>query len=198
MAVVIFQRSGDAMIARSKYNGKFIDGRETHLPILNLLWWLKFVHSGRPIRIEVVTESNQIIPTGPAPSNTPTGTPSLLDRLDQRVSKSAPTAPSSSCVHPLTIRLIHLTPNIYVFRHAPILNHRLPRQAAAAASIAKATLNVSQVPQEPITRRRVKKGPKRLKKQNVEFPKFISKTKKTREQLDQEMEDYRASSSDGL
>lgn len=114
MAVVIFQRSADAMIARSKYNGKFIDGRKTHLPILNLLWRLKSAHSGRPIRIEVVSESNQTIPTGPAPSNTPTGPPSLLDRLDQRASKPAPTAPSSSCVHPLSIRLIHFTPNLCV------------------------------------------------------------------------------------
>lgn len=29
MAVVAFQRPGDAMVARAKYDGKFVDGRES-------------------------------------------------------------------------------------------------------------------------------------------------------------------------
>jgi THO complex subunit 4 len=28
MAVVVFQRPGDAVVARSKYDGKIVDGRE--------------------------------------------------------------------------------------------------------------------------------------------------------------------------
>lgn len=30
MAVVTFQRAGDANIARAKYDGKIVDGRESH------------------------------------------------------------------------------------------------------------------------------------------------------------------------
>ncbi|KAH7919047.1 hypothetical protein BV22DRAFT_1041269 [Leucogyrophana mollusca] len=59
MAVVAFQRSGDAAVARAKYDGKFIDGR-------------------RPIKIEIVVDSNDTVKsTTPA---TP-ATPSLLGRL---------------------------------------------------------------------------------------------------------------------
>ncbi|KAE9405022.1 hypothetical protein BT96DRAFT_916461 [Gymnopus androsaceus JB14] len=136
MAVVEFHRAGDAMVARSKYDGKFVDGR-------------------RPIRIETAALDRSL----------------LL----------------------LLLLLPHRT-------RAPIQNHKLPRQVAAAASIAKATVISLNVPQDANaqTRRRVKKGPKRLKKQNVQFPKFATSTTKTREQLDQEMEEYRASGSDAL
>jgi THO complex subunit 4 len=54
MALVAFQRSGDAAVARAKYDGKFIDGR-------------------RPIKIEVVVDT-----ASPAPAPTQ---PSLLGRL---------------------------------------------------------------------------------------------------------------------
>ncbi|KAH7910264.1 hypothetical protein BJ138DRAFT_130302 [Hygrophoropsis aurantiaca] len=58
MAVVVFQRRGDAAVARAKYDGKFIDGR-------------------RPIKIEIVVDSNE--PAQPPPA-APTG-PSLLGRI---------------------------------------------------------------------------------------------------------------------
>ncbi|KAH0835905.1 hypothetical protein J3R83DRAFT_9800 [Lanmaoa asiatica] len=58
MALVSFQRSGDAAVARAKYDGKYIDGR-------------------RPIKIEIVVDS-----THPAVSPPPAQTqPSLLGRL---------------------------------------------------------------------------------------------------------------------
>lgn len=37
MAVVWFQRPGDAAVARAKYDGKIVDGRELQL----LLWWTR-------------------------------------------------------------------------------------------------------------------------------------------------------------
>jgi THO complex subunit 4 len=37
MAVVTFQRSGDAAVARAKYDGKIVDGRE--FPVLDLCFW---------------------------------------------------------------------------------------------------------------------------------------------------------------
>lgn len=66
--------------------------------------------------------------------------------------------------------------------NSPVQNHALPRQVAAAASIAAGL----PVPTSP--RRRLKKGPRRLKKQVVS---------KSLEQLDQEMEDYRAAADVG-
>ncbi|KAJ7927588.1 hypothetical protein B0H13DRAFT_2229283 [Mycena leptocephala] len=60
MAVVVFQRPGDAVVARSKYDGKIVDGR-------------------RPIKIEVIVESGASVPSTipPAPPQPPT----LFDRL---------------------------------------------------------------------------------------------------------------------
>ncbi|KAF9073058.1 hypothetical protein BDP27DRAFT_1260678 [Rhodocollybia butyracea] len=151
MAVVVFQRPGDAAVARTKYDGKFVDGR-------------------RPIRIEIVSESTPV-PTNPSSTSVSATQPSLLDRLDKPKRAVASTSSAQS-----------------------IQNHKLPRQAAAAAAIAAGTpfANPSQ-PQIPAhTKHRTKKGPRRLKKQNVQMPRF-TKTK-TKEQLDQEMEEYRAAS----
>ncbi|CAL1699276.1 unnamed protein product [Somion occarium] len=57
MAVVSFQRPGDAAIARAKYNGKIVDGR-------------------RPIKIEIVKDQDDTPKTPEKPSM-----PSLLQRL---------------------------------------------------------------------------------------------------------------------
>ncbi|KAF8556023.1 hypothetical protein OG21DRAFT_1483374 [Imleria badia] len=57
MAVVSFQRAGDAALARSKYDGKFIDGR-------------------RPIKIEIVVDSEHAAVSPPQQTQ-----PSLLGRL---------------------------------------------------------------------------------------------------------------------
>ncbi|KAG9313555.1 hypothetical protein JVU11DRAFT_5882 [Chiua virens] len=58
MAIVTFQRSGDAAVARTKYDGKFIDGR-------------------RPIKIEIVVDTTNVTVNAP-PVQTQ---PSLLGRL---------------------------------------------------------------------------------------------------------------------
>ncbi|KIJ59391.1 hypothetical protein HYDPIDRAFT_100831 [Hydnomerulius pinastri MD-312] len=67
MAVVVFQRAGDAAVARTKYDGKFIDGR-------------------RPIKIEIVVDSNNAVPTAPSSQTQP----SLLNRLGNIVTVNAP------------------------------------------------------------------------------------------------------------
>ncbi|KAJ3915781.1 hypothetical protein F5877DRAFT_47939 [Lentinula edodes] len=190
MAVVVFQRPGDAMIAREKYDGKFVDGR-------------------RPIRIELVSDG-PAIPTGPSSSSSsaPPAPLSLIDRLAKAMTPNSSTRNSNSQKPPTHPK--H-------FNHP---NHQLPRQAVAAASIAAAgrpkpffqststsstshpstSYNPRHVPgpTTSLSKRRTKKGPKRLKKQNVhiQFPKFTSghmtKLAKSKEELDQEMEAYRA------
>jgi THO complex subunit 4 len=70
MALVAFQRSGDAAVARAKYDGKFIDGREC--PLVRTEPPRHF-RPGRPIKIEVVVDT-----ASPAPAPTQ---PSLLGRL---------------------------------------------------------------------------------------------------------------------
>lgn len=159
-----------------------------------------FVFIGRPIRIELVSDG-PAIPTGPSSSSSVPPAPlSLIDRLAKAT-----------------------TPNLSTrnFQKPPTHpNHQLPRQAAAAASIAAAgrpkpffqstsiystsnpstSYNSSHVtgPTTSISKRRTKKGPKRLKKQNVhiQFPKFtsghVTKLAKSKEELDLEMENYRA------
>ncbi|KAJ3781891.1 hypothetical protein GGU10DRAFT_365318 [Lentinula aff. detonsa] len=165
MAVVVFQRPGDAVVARTKYNGKFVDGR-------------------RPIRIEIISDHSDpiTIPPGRFPPN-----------------------PHNSHVqskHPQPLSLLDRIAK--------------PRQAAAAALIASQSQSQSQfepyaalspvaslrssLPSHP--RKRTKKGPKRLNKSRVEFPRYmntttngtdhVKKVHKTKEQLDEEMEVYRA------
>ena len=63
MAVVAFQRSGDALVARQRYDGKYIDGR-------------------RPIKIEIIVDSS-VIPTAVATASAATPqAPTLLNRID--------------------------------------------------------------------------------------------------------------------
>ncbi|KAF9023654.1 hypothetical protein BDZ89DRAFT_989743 [Hymenopellis radicata] len=142
MAIVSFQHTEHAAVAKAKYDGKYIDGR-------------------RPIKIEIVTED--VTPPVKA-----TGQLSLFERI----------APANGAATPPT------GPRATGGKSAPTLgNHALPRQVAAAASIAGQTGTNTPVPVAP--RRRYKKGPKRLKKAQI-GPASL-------EQLDQEMEDYRAS-----
>ncbi|KAG0696594.1 hypothetical protein DFH29DRAFT_812790 [Suillus ampliporus] len=57
MAVITFQRPGDAAAARAKYDGKLIDGR-------------------RPIKVEIIVDSDDAANSTPAPP-----VPSLLGRI---------------------------------------------------------------------------------------------------------------------
>ncbi|KAF8068715.1 hypothetical protein FPV67DRAFT_1607313 [Lyophyllum atratum] len=135
MAVVTFQRFGDAEVARAKYDGKIVDGR-------------------RPLKIEIITDETPH-PMGPPP------VPSLLDRLG---GKAKPNQPVVNGIPPPT------QPRGQHTRPQP---QRLPATANTPASI-------------PVPPRRVrqKKGPKRIKK--------LQPAPLTRDQLDKEMEDYRA------
>ncbi|KAF5350922.1 hypothetical protein D9758_010546 [Tetrapyrgos nigripes] len=173
MAVVCFQRTEDAAMAKAKYDGKFVDGR-------------------RPIKIEIITDKT---PSSSSSSGSASAEPHLLplSSIESRVGSSS-----------------------------SIKNHSLPRQeAAVAARMASSSrsppyssssftpLNVTPNPNSTqSTRRRYKKGPKRLKKQTVQFVKVhpahaqqqgnangTTKSKvvaKSKDDLDQEMDDYRA------
>ncbi|KAF9528687.1 hypothetical protein CPB83DRAFT_766388 [Crepidotus variabilis] len=67
MAVVTFQRAGDAAVARAKYHGKVVDGR-------------------RPIQIELMVENLPVVKTPPInPPNT------LLSRIAPAPMSTAPT-----------------------------------------------------------------------------------------------------------
>lgn len=50
MAVVAFQRPGDAMVARAKYDGKFVDGRESLLSNEVMLDFYIFYPSRSPYK----------------------------------------------------------------------------------------------------------------------------------------------------
>ncbi|KAJ7666180.1 hypothetical protein DFH06DRAFT_984817 [Mycena polygramma] len=148
MAVVAFQRPGDAVIAREKYDGKIVDGR-------------------RPIKIEVIVESGASVPTLPIARIAPPQPPTLFDRLQHKgpapgSSKAVPVAPAGG--------------------PAPIQ----PRRQQPTAPPRPATPYNANFPVPiPPRRFRTKKGPKRLKK------KWEARSK---EQLDRDMEDYRAQS----
>ncbi|KAI0656951.1 hypothetical protein C8Q70DRAFT_935288 [Cubamyces menziesii] len=133
MAVVTFARTGDAAVARAKYNGKIVDGR-------------------RPIKIELIVDEDAVRRAAPpAPA-----VPSLLDRL------SGP-KPTQGATHP---------------------NARQP-----AAQPGKGT-GAATPAHNPKVRLRAKKGPRRLNKQRQQAKQ--PPKKKTAEELDREMEEYKA------
>ncbi|KAJ7892809.1 hypothetical protein B0H14DRAFT_3427737 [Mycena olivaceomarginata] len=151
MAVVVFQRPGDAVVARQKFDGKIVDGR-------------------RPIKIEVIVESGASVPaiTPPAPPAPPT----LFDRLQNKgpvpgPSKVAPGGPAPASLRFATPAQLHRLPG----QHTQPPRPATPYNANFPAPI-------------PPRRYRTKKGPKRLKKH------WQARSK---EQLDRDMEDYRAS-----
>ncbi|KAJ3726730.1 hypothetical protein C8R42DRAFT_639204 [Lentinula raphanica] len=203
MAIVAFQRTADAGLAKEKYDGKLIDGR-------------------RPIKIEIISEydpqftrSHLSHPSQPSqhPSHPPQPrqSTSLLDRI------SKPTSTTSSSTAPLWNN-VHNAHNV----------HQLPRQAAAAELIASQA--ASSQGTTSFAKKRMKKGPKRLNKRGmggVEIPRFahayntqnavngmnrvggsggsvnqshlskhVKRTHKTKEQLDEEMDVYRAEEED--
>ncbi|KAG6839780.1 hypothetical protein C0991_011731 [Blastosporella zonata] len=77
MAVVTFMRSGDAALAKAKYDGKVVDGR-------------------RPLKIEIVTDGQT-----PGAGAVPPSTPSLLHRIGKvSVAKQPPTAVNGAPIQP--------------------------------------------------------------------------------------------------
>ena len=83
MALVSFQRAGDAAVARAKYDGKYVDRRECPLVVPEPP---PCPRPGRPIKIEIVVDS-----THPAVSPPPAMTqPSLLGRLGGTPAASPP------------------------------------------------------------------------------------------------------------
>ena len=89
MAVVSFQRSTDAALARTKYNGKIVDGREClSIEFLNLQL-RNTCRIGRPIKIEIVRDEEET-PRAPEKPHVP----SLLERLGAPVPPKAGAAPT--------------------------------------------------------------------------------------------------------
>ncbi|KZT69958.1 hypothetical protein DAEQUDRAFT_233516 [Daedalea quercina L-15889] len=119
--------------------------------------------SGRPIKIETIRDDDETPSSAPVPGQKPL---SLLDRI-AGAPQSAPKAPAAQ---------------------------RIPAKGPTQPKVTKATPNAlkTTAAQRPIfaanakARLRTKKGPKRIQKQQQR--KVV-----TAEQLDQEMEDYRAS-----
>ncbi|KAJ7065012.1 hypothetical protein C8F01DRAFT_1129131 [Mycena amicta] len=177
MAVVVFQRPGDAAIAQAKYNGRTVDGR-------------------KPLRIQVMVDA---VPEPQAP-------PTLFDRLqldssDYNIDNGPVAGPSRGGPAPQSLRF-SIPAQARREHHAPPRpatpynnnnnNHIFfPPPVAVGAGTAV-----------PPRRFRVKKGPKRLKKQWAAaasqpgparpFNLAAGRNSKTKAELDREMEDYRA------
>ncbi|KAF5350889.1 hypothetical protein D9758_010553 [Tetrapyrgos nigripes] len=66
MAVVCFQKTEDAAMAKAKYDGKFVDGR-------------------RPIKIEIITDKTPFSSSSSGSASAePASPPSLIDRIQGR------------------------------------------------------------------------------------------------------------------
>ncbi|KAL1695791.1 hypothetical protein GGG16DRAFT_108962 [Schizophyllum commune] len=156
MAIVAFQRKGDAAVARAKYHGKVVDGR-------------------RPILIEIIVDDDA--PSAAAPA----GPPSLIERIGGVTAAAGRTAPKSK----------------KAAKQAATSAQQTPVMALEAA----ATTTV------PPRRVRARKGARRLQKRATAgvgvggvggtgaAGAAVKTQPKTKEQLDQEMEDYRAAAS---
>ncbi|KAF7325743.1 RNA annealing protein [Mycena kentingensis (nom. inval.)] len=177
MAVVHFQRAEDAQRARQKYDGRVVDGR-------------------RPLRIQVILDGDE------APTQ-PTRPPTLFERMEGFNTDRNPVAgPSRGQAAPQALRFATL-PQARHEHYAP------PRPATPYnAAFNNSLLARAQNPAHkyfPVAARgnghRVKKGPKRLKKQwavangvaagGGPFV-FAARKAMTKDDLDREMEDYRA------
>lgn len=88
MAVVTFQRAGDAAVARAKYDGKIVDGREFFVLVLCFGAMVLTRWIGRPLKIEIVYDGGPPAGAGAVLS----GQPSLLDRIGQIAGNPAPRA----------------------------------------------------------------------------------------------------------
>lgn len=101
MAIVSFQRSGDAVVARAKYNGKIVDGSEYRhgLPENDSYYSAQSSPLGRPIKIEIIADG-----TSPSQAPVPTPTPTLLNRLGgikpASINSQARPAPAQIAVAP--------------------------------------------------------------------------------------------------
>nr|GAT51268.1 RNA annealing protein [Mycena chlorophos] len=167
MAVVTFQRLGDAVAARERFNGRVVDGR-------------------KPIRIQLIVDETAPEPRARAMT--------LFDRL-QGPNQTTPVAGPSKVAFAVAPTHQNRSQPHAPPRPATPYNNTFPKpQFVAGGGGANAALQ----------RKRVKKGPKRLKKQwaatnaaaaaaTIQPFNFAGARKsKTVEELDREMEDYRA------
>ena len=85
MALVGFQRDGDAALAANKYDGRFVDNSE--LPRLSPSRRFTHVLSERPLKVEVIVgkDAAALSKKPPAKKEQPTPSPqprSLLERMN--------------------------------------------------------------------------------------------------------------------
>jgi len=89
MAIVVFQRPGDAAVAQKKYHGKIVDARMFQRSRQES-YFLLTVYVGRPIRIEIMVDYT---PSGTT-TTTSTLAPSLLSRIEHSPADTiSPVAP---------------------------------------------------------------------------------------------------------
>ncbi|KAF8813144.1 hypothetical protein BYT27DRAFT_7181730 [Phlegmacium glaucopus] len=120
MAVVTFQRPGDALAAQAKYDGKIVDGR-------------------RPIKIEIISDgAPSQIPRGPPPP------PTLLNRLSPANTMTIrphteKINPGPSPVTPIAPRSLVFQPRVAV-KPAPVPPRRV-RQKKGPKRLKKKTID---------------------------------------------------------
>ncbi|PFH48020.1 hypothetical protein AMATHDRAFT_66366 [Amanita thiersii Skay4041] len=173
MAVVTFQRPGDAVIARSKYDGKIVDGRR---PLK-----LEIIYDGMPTQFAAAAATSPLVPAQP----------SLLTRIAHMPIKSNNTLTNGNGVG---VALAPGTSLLHSSRIGPPVSTNTTRRNAAATVVVASSV-------VPPRRQRQKKGPKRVKKRVADLAMSSSSSSArqryvvapaSKEQLDKEMDDYRA------
>ncbi len=146
--------------------------------------------SGRPIRIEIIIDDDEVQRIPPPPA---TGAPSLLERLGP-----------PKVFHPAAQPYVHTPVNLQKRSLTPRRFSRHPRQHVAPAKGAPHQPQQQQQPPPPPPgphnvkgKLRAKKGPRRLNKQRQAQPAKQPTKKKTTEELDKEIEEYKARAAGG-
>lgn len=83
MALVGFQKDGDAALAADKYDGRFVDNSE--LPSLSQSYQFSPVALERPLKVEVIVNKDAAVPSKTLSATSPTPLPqpmSLLERMN--------------------------------------------------------------------------------------------------------------------
>lgn len=89
MAIVMFQRPGDAAVAQKKYHGKIVDARMFRSSLCS--YYLLTLDLGRPIKIEIMVD---YIPSSTTPSTA--SAPSLLSRIEPLLADTVAPVPNAN------------------------------------------------------------------------------------------------------
>ena len=83
MALVGFQREGDAALAADKYDGRFVDNSELFSPSLSCQFTPMV--SERPLKVEIIVNKDAAVPSKKFSTTSPPPLPqpmSLLERMN--------------------------------------------------------------------------------------------------------------------